>query len=519
MLAGSFVSFMRWLITLQLVHRRQAAAAAAQSTRPKSSSKLAKPHEVANPMAKPPPVAPRSGPSSFTQKLGLDDAEWAIPKRELQLHEMVAAGAAGGLGLCIHVRIPTALTAFTPSHRPSLPRHLWLGAGRRQGALCHLRRRQGRGEFCRHNSRPSLPLAQTCTPQAASAEFRKECSVLAELRHPNVLKFYGICIDEATLYMVMEWCDTSLARYIRKLDDSVPPSTWFWTFAQQLATGIAYLHRRGIAHRDIKPENMLLDEQERRVKVADFGLSKTMQTLAGTTEIGTPLFMAPELGEEQRYDASKVRARRGAMRSVVLCKMFKPLRSRWQRAGRRVCNRDDFVVDVEPWSARARAESCDAAFCRQRRVAPRNPPGRACPPCSIDQALLGCRRGAKAHCRGGQGGADGNGRVGYRGGGGHGVRESCVKMRSGGICLAGGSRVVAHAHGVGPVAPRCLSRLRFRCVHSAVESNTHPMQGRRVLRRHSSNTPWLLHEAPTPLEHTCARQQTSRALPANTADE
>ena len=47
------------------------------------------------------------------------------------------------------------------------------------------------------------------------------------------------------------------------------------------ATGMLYLHGRSIIHRDIKSPNLLVDDNW-RVKVADFNLSRCIGPLAST---------------------------------------------------------------------------------------------------------------------------------------------------------------------------------------------------------------------------------------------
>jgi serine/threonine protein kinase len=70
----------------------------------------------------------------------------------------------------------------------------------------------------------------------------------------------------------------------------------------QICDALAYIHARGMVHRDLKPSNIMVDE-DRRVKLMDFGLAKflaedTAVTGAGRI-VGTYRYMAPEqlLGE------------------------------------------------------------------------------------------------------------------------------------------------------------------------------------------------------------------------------
>lgn len=93
------------------------------------------------------------------------------------------------------------------------------------------------------------------------------------------------------------------------------------TIVWDLVSALYYLHSHRVLHRyklfillfispkriyyfsDLKPQNILLDENN-TAKLCDFGFARNMST--GThvlTSIkGTPLYMAPELIEEQPYD-------------------------------------------------------------------------------------------------------------------------------------------------------------------------------------------------------------------------
>jgi hypothetical protein len=70
----------------------------------------------------------------------------------------------------------------------------------------------------------------------------------------------------------------------------------------QVCQALAYIHGHGLVHRDLKPSNIMVDE-DRQVRLMDFGLAKFLADDAGLTAdgrmVGTFRYMSPEqiLGE------------------------------------------------------------------------------------------------------------------------------------------------------------------------------------------------------------------------------
>jgi serine/threonine protein kinase len=70
----------------------------------------------------------------------------------------------------------------------------------------------------------------------------------------------------------------------------------------QVCDALAYIHAHGLVHRDLKPSNIMVDE-DRQVRLMDFGLAKFLADDAGVTldgrMVGTFRYMSPEqiLGE------------------------------------------------------------------------------------------------------------------------------------------------------------------------------------------------------------------------------
>ncbi|KAE8692872.1 PRA1 family protein A2 isoform 2 [Hibiscus syriacus] len=95
-----------------------------------------------------------------------------------------------------------------------------------------------------------------------------------------------------------------LSMYVTR-HGSVPEAT-AKHFMQQLAAGLQVLHDNNLIHRDLKPQNLLLTTNDSNavLKIADFGFARSLQPRGlAETLCGSPLYMAPEIMQLQKYDA------------------------------------------------------------------------------------------------------------------------------------------------------------------------------------------------------------------------
>jgi len=134
-------------------------------------------------------------------------------------------------------------------------------------------------------------------------DFQQEAKINNALRHPNVLQFLGSCLLENDICILTEYMDFgSLYRLLHDETVSVPFSL-VKKFALDVAKGMVYLHNSKpvILHRDLKSHNLLVDENY-KVKISDFGLSKIMDPHNRTmTSCGTAAWAAPEILKNSRY--------------------------------------------------------------------------------------------------------------------------------------------------------------------------------------------------------------------------
>ncbi|XP_048760565.2 hormonally up-regulated neu tumor-associated kinase homolog isoform X1 [Ostrea edulis] len=128
----------------------------------------------------------------------------------------------------------------------------------------------------------------------------REARILAQLRHPNIIRLYET-LKATTLYcLVLEGAlGGDLMTFIRTHKQFYLPEDKARDFLRQLVSAIHYLHERGVSHRDLKMENIMLDEKRKNIKIVDFGLSNTynkdelMKTRCGSLEYAAPELFHP----------------------------------------------------------------------------------------------------------------------------------------------------------------------------------------------------------------------------------
>nr|CCC95049.1 unnamed protein product [Trypanosoma congolense IL3000] len=132
---------------------------------------------------------------------------------------------------------------------------------------------------------------------------RSEIEIMTKLNHDNIITLFDAFETQQEFVVVMEYAQGELFEILE--DDKKLPEEVVQRIAKQLLQALHYLHSNRIMHRDMKPQNILIG-QNGSVKLADFGFARTMSynTMVLTSIKGTPLYMAPELVQEQPYNHS-----------------------------------------------------------------------------------------------------------------------------------------------------------------------------------------------------------------------
>nr|ACJ23858.1 double-stranded RNA-dependent protein kinase [Oplegnathus fasciatus] len=158
----------------------------------------------------------------------------------------------------------------------------------------------------------------------------REVGTLSDLHHDNIVRYYTFWMEDSGyqwdisadscsssqstdnplakfLYIQMELCDTkTLKHWIKKKNKTLQDSKRreeSLSIAQQIVSGVEYIHSKKHIHRDLKPANILFG-LDKVVKIGDFGLvTRDDDALMDrTVNKGTPTYMAPEQKSEKNYD-------------------------------------------------------------------------------------------------------------------------------------------------------------------------------------------------------------------------
>ncbi|GCC29608.1 hypothetical protein chiPu_0008051 [Chiloscyllium punctatum] len=107
---------------------------------------------------------------------------------------------------------------------------------------------------------------------ALSKAIRKEVKLIRELDHPNLCKFIGGCLEVPNVAIITEYCPKGSLNDVL-LNEDIPLNWGFrFSFATDIARGMAYLHQHKIYHSRLKSTNAVIDDRW-VCKLTDFCLA------------------------------------------------------------------------------------------------------------------------------------------------------------------------------------------------------------------------------------------------------
>lgn len=138
---------------------------------------------------------------------------------------------------------------------------------------------------------PKPPTSNTTSPDFISlATLKDEVKCQRALRHPNTLRLLA-CFDTPTqVVFVSELCSSDLLQLLKKSGKF--SEIRVKEIAQELVSGLGYLHENQYIHRDLKLQNVLVG-LDGKLKICDFGFTKKVESMDMVlmSVKGTPIYM------------------------------------------------------------------------------------------------------------------------------------------------------------------------------------------------------------------------------------
>ncbi|HEU4767304.1 MAG TPA: protein kinase [Pyrinomonadaceae bacterium] len=148
--------------------------------------------------------------------------------------------------------------------------------------------------------------------EKAIGDFKRESLLLTALEHPSIPTIYDYFYDDvrSRFYLVMKYISGGdLASRMRAAIGGRLDEKTVTDWGMQIADVLDYLHSRPkpIIYRDLKPANLMIDGNNGRVMLIDFGIARWVtQQEKGVTAVGTMGYAPPELFSGRVQPASDV---------------------------------------------------------------------------------------------------------------------------------------------------------------------------------------------------------------------
>jgi serine/threonine protein kinase len=139
--------------------------------------------------------------------------------------------------------------------------------------------------------------------ETARLRFLREARAAASVRHSNIASVFHLGKRGGDYFYAMEFVEGETLQNLIKRSGRLDLELAL-EITEQVAAGLAAVHKKGLVHRDIKPSNIMVSFEDGgavAAKIIDLGLAKAVNELGSQTAIsvpggfaGTPEFASPE---------------------------------------------------------------------------------------------------------------------------------------------------------------------------------------------------------------------------------
>ncbi|MBN8555019.1 MAG: protein kinase [Deltaproteobacteria bacterium] len=128
--------------------------------------------------------------------------------------------------------------------------------------------------------------------------FFNEARAAGGLPHPNLVQIYDFGEIDHISYIIMEYIEGETLENLIKSKGPLNLEELL-RVTKEVASGLAFAHKKGIVHRDIKPSNIIIEAHSGVAKILDFGIAKfvneeEMKLTSTGMVLGSTHYLSPE---------------------------------------------------------------------------------------------------------------------------------------------------------------------------------------------------------------------------------
>ncbi|XP_060951342.1 guanylate cyclase 2G [Limanda limanda] len=125
----------------------------------------------------------------------------------------------------------------------------------------------------------------------------REFSEMKEMKHENLVQFFGACIEPPNVCLIMQYCKKGSLKDVLKTSDVELDAMFKLSFAYDIVNGMEFIHKSSLRfHGNLRPSTCLVDSRL-QIKLSGFGLSEFKNNImpVETVNYEEMYWTAPEL--------------------------------------------------------------------------------------------------------------------------------------------------------------------------------------------------------------------------------
>jgi len=128
-----------------------------------------------------------------------------------------------------------------------------------------------------------------------------EAKILKKLSHPAVVDLIELFSSPSYFLLLMDFCRGEQLWTLVHCNPGGLPQPISCVLFKQVVEAVKYMHEQGVTHNDIKDENIIVEREDLRIKIIDFGSAVEEDGALTRIYCGSETYTSPEVLAGKRF--------------------------------------------------------------------------------------------------------------------------------------------------------------------------------------------------------------------------